>query len=53
MVAGIAAGLVGGHSLERRGAFAVWAAGTAAVLTPGTELCEAAVVERLIDQVAC
>lgn len=52
MVAGIAAGLVSGHSLDdavRRGV----AAGTAAVLTPGTELCEAEVVERLIDQVAC
>ena len=51
MVAGISAGLASGRSLDEAVRLGV-AAGTATVLTPGTELCEAADVERLIDQVA-
>lgn len=50
MVAGIAAALLAGSDLVtavRRGV----AAGTAAVLTPGSQLCELADVERLTDQV--
>lgn len=50
MVAGIAAALLGGGGLVeavRRGV----AAGTAAVLTPGSQLCRAADVDRLTDQV--
>jgi 6-phosphofructokinase 2 len=51
MVAGISAGLASGRSLAEAVRLGV-AAGTAAVLTPGTELCDAADVERLVDQVA-
>jgi len=50
MVAGLAASLLGGADLVdavRRGV----AAGTAAVLTPGSQLCESADVDRLVDQV--
>ncbi len=50
MVAGIAASLFRGSSLEDAVRHGV-AAGTATVLTPGTELCERADVERFIDQV--
>jgi 6-phosphofructokinase 2 len=50
MVAGMAAGMASGQTLEQAVRFGV-AAGTAAVLTPGTELCDAVDVERLIDQV--
>jgi 6-phosphofructokinase 2 len=50
MVAGMAASLLAGDDLVdavRRGV----AAGTAAVLTPGSQLCESADVDRLVGQV--
>lgn len=50
MVAGIVAGLVAGEDLAeatRRGV----AAGSATAMTPGTELCRRADVDRLLDQV--
>jgi 6-phosphofructokinase 2 len=51
MVAGIAAALVNGRSLDQAVRFGV-AAGTAAVLTPGSELCDPEDVERLIGRVS-
>ena len=51
MVGGIAASLARGHDLADAVRFGV-AAGTAAVLTPGSELCEPADVARFIEQVA-
>ena len=50
MVAGIAASLVGGSDLVDAVRYGV-ATGTAAVLTPGSQLCEVADVDRLADQV--
>lgn len=50
MVAGMASALVGGRDLEYAVRLGV-AAGTAAVLTPGTELCDPVDVARLVDQV--
>ena len=50
MVAGIAASLFRGSDLEEAVRHGV-AAGTAAVLTPGTELCERDDVERFVGQV--
>lgn len=49
-VAGIAAALAVGQNLEDAVRFGV-AAGTAAVLTPGSELCDPADVARFVDQV--
>lgn len=51
MVGGIAASLARGQDLADAVRFGV-AAGTAAVLTPGSELCEPADIARFIDQVA-
>lgn len=51
MIAGIAAGLASGRPLDEAVRLGV-AAGTAAVLTPGTELCVAEDVERLLPQVS-
>jgi len=50
MIAGMAAALAGGLHLDDAVRLGV-AAGTAAVLTPGSELCESADVERFFDQV--
>jgi 6-phosphofructokinase 2 len=50
MVAGLAASLARGQDLIDAVRLGV-AAGTAAVLTPGTELCDPADVERFVDQV--
>ena len=50
MVAGIAAGLARGDDLVSAVRLGV-AAGTATVLTPGTELCDPDVVERFVEQV--
>ena len=50
MVAGIAASLCRGSGLEDAVRHGV-AAGTAAVLTPGTQLCERREAERFVDQV--
>lgn len=50
MVAGIAASLVHGSSLDEAVRYGV-AAGTAAVLTPGTELCNRADVDRFASEV--
>jgi 6-phosphofructokinase 2 len=50
MVAGIAASLVAGSDLVDAVRYGV-ATGTAAVLTPGSELCEVDDVGRLVDQV--
>ena len=50
MVAGIAAALAEGHDLDDAVRLGV-AAGTAAVLTPGSELCVPADVARFLDQV--
>jgi 6-phosphofructokinase 2 len=50
MVAGIAASLSAGSDLVEAVRVGV-AAGTAAVLTPGSQLCDAADVERLVDEV--
>jgi 6-phosphofructokinase 2 len=50
MVAGITAALVRGHGLDQAVRFGV-AAGTAAVLTPGSELCNPDDVDRLLRQV--
>lgn len=50
MVAGIAASLTRGHDLAEAVRFGV-AAGTAAVLTPGSNLCRREDVEVLVDQV--
>jgi fructose-1-phosphate kinase PfkB-like protein len=49
MVAGIVLGLARGKSLRESIVFGV-SAGTAAVMTPGTELCRREDVERLYDQ---
>ncbi len=49
-VAGIAAALAAGQNLEDAVRLGV-AAGTAAVLTPGSELCDPADVARFVDQV--
>ena len=49
-VAGIAAALARGDDLVSAVRLGV-AAGTATVLTPGTELCDPDVVERFVDQV--
>ena len=51
MVAGIAAELSAGRSLVEAVRFGV-AAGSAAVLTPGSALCEPAAIAELLDQVA-
>jgi 6-phosphofructokinase 2 len=48
MVAGITLSLARGHRLRESVLFGV-AAGTAAVMTPGTELCRREDVERLFE----
>ena len=48
---GFVAALASGHSLERAFRVAV-AAGSAAVLSPGTELCREEDVQRLLPRVA-
>jgi 6-phosphofructokinase 2 len=50
MVGGLATGLARGMDLEHAAALGV-AAGTAAVMTPGTALCSAAGVEELLPLV--
>ena len=50
MVGGVLAALCRGRSLERAAGFGV-AAGAAAVLTPGSDLCQREDVERLAEQV--
>jgi 6-phosphofructokinase 2 len=50
MVAGITAALAQGHGLDQAVRFGV-AAGTAAVLTPGSELCNPDDVDHLLGKV--
>ncbi len=51
MVAGVVLSLARGKSVEQAVRFGV-AAGSAAVMTPGTELCRREDTERLYEQMA-